>query len=375
VRPVEVAQHQQSTINSSGGAVVAMVTRSKQSEQLHQSDEAMFVSVIRRSREGSDNDDRRGSSAFSSMLVSHAAFITIHFDNPLTLYPSPPFHSSYDINFLTIPSTMDNQQLQEQEVESDSEIEWESDDEDEEDVYEYGCMMTENMALACKGGDEKTIVRLLDKGERIDDGVDNDGKTPTLLALMFRNLSCVRMLVGRGADLSRTNESGRNALHIAAAGGDIECINWVLANTSIDVNSNDDAGYTPIRCAASWGRLDAGLLLVEKGANLFLKNDDGESVMDIALGPQLLQHAKDLIWVSVRPLLLLSKACSTSTTSSSLIKVFSISGLVRDYIAPYVMRKGLITRDPEQDVDKEPEADEVKLRVEAALAAASSLFS
>jgi hypothetical protein len=55
-----------------------------------------------------------------------------------------------------------------------------------------------------------------------------------------------------------------------------------------------------------------------------------------------------------------------------LIKVFSISGIVRDYIAPYIMRKGLIIRDPEEDVDEEPEADEVKLRIEAALAAASS---
>jgi transcriptional regulator of heat shock response len=37
------------------------------------------------------------------------------------------------------------------------------------------------------------------------------------------------------------------------------------------------------------------------------------------------------------------------------------------------MRKGLIIRDPEEDVDEEPEADEVKLGIEAALAAASSL--
>jgi hypothetical protein len=104
--------------------------------------------------------------------------------------------------------------------------------------------------------------------------------------------------------------------------------------------------------------LDAGKLLVEKGANLFKKNNIGISAMDEPSGSQVLQHAKDLIWESVKPLLLLSSACSTSTQSTSLIKVFSISGIVRDYIAPYIMRKGLIIRDPEEDVDEEPEADD-----------------
>jgi hypothetical protein len=97
--------------------------------------------------------------------------------------------------------------------------------------------------------------------------------------------------------------------------------------------------------------------------------------MNRPFSPQVLQHAKDLIWVSVKPLLLLSKICSTSTPSTSLIKVFSISGLVRDYIAPYIMRKDVIIRDPEEDVDEEPEADGVKLRIEAALVAASSSSS
>jgi hypothetical protein len=123
--------------------------------------------------------------------------------------------------------------------------------------------------------------------------------------------------------------------------------------------------------------LDGGKLLVEKGANLFKKNDDGKSAMDQALGPQVLQHAKDLIWESVKPLLLLSKSCSTSTTpTTSLIKVFSISGLVRDYIAPYIIRKDLIIRDPEEEDDGEdPEADEVRLRIEAGLAAGGSSSS
>jgi hypothetical protein len=39
------------------------------------------------------------------------------------------------------------------------------------------------------------------------------------------------------------------------------------------------------------------------------------------------------------------------------------------------MRKGLIIREPEEGVDEEPVPDEVKLRIEAGLAAASSSSS
>jgi hypothetical protein len=169
----------------------------------------------------------------------------------------------------------------------------------------------------------------------------------------------------------------------------IVSINWVLANTTIDINSTNSVGWTPIWCALFKGRWDGGLLLVEKGANLFIKSDAGESAMDRSLGPYVLRHAKnysnELRWSSVKPLLLLSKACAIATDDDSLspvqplpsvAKVFGISGIVRDYIAPYLMRNDIITRDPEdKDEDKEPEPDEVKLRIEAALAAACSSSS
>jgi hypothetical protein len=158
----------------------------------------------------------------------------------------------------------------------------------------------------------------------------------------------------------------------------------VLANTTIDVNSTCNTGSTPIRWALSpqANRLDKGKLLVEKGANLFKKNDDGESAMDLPLGPQFLQHAKDLVWESVKPLLLLSKACSTNALPFNpstaiplpLITVFSIEGIVRDYIAPYIKRKDVITRDPSiPRPTKEP--DDVKKRIEAGLAAGNSSSS
>jgi ankyrin repeat protein len=205
--------------------------------------------------------------------------------------------------------------------------------------------------------------------------IDDGGHTPIMRAVRYVHLPLAIMLVGRGADLSRVTNAGPNVLHVTSISGNLECIEWVLANTNIDVNSTTNYGTTPITWALNYNELDAGKLLVEKGANLFIRNDNGESAMDLPLGPQVLQHAKDLIWESVKPLLLLPSACSTSPSTSLLIQVLSIEGIVREYIAPYLMRKGLIIRDPEEDVDEEPEPDEVKLRIEAALAAGGSSSS
>jgi hypothetical protein len=199
-------------------------------------------------------------------------------------------------------------------------------------------------------------------------------------ALWKGRLHAVIMLAGRGADLSRVDADGQTLLHLSARGNNNECIKWVLANTSIDINSTDEFGDTSLGDTLESTQLDAGKLLVEKGANLFMKNDDGRSAMDDELGPQVLQHAKDLIWVSVKPLLHLSKASSLAADESlslalpSVVKVFGIEGVVRDYIAPYIMRKGLIIRDP--SIPRPPkQPDEVKLRIEAELAAAASSSS
>jgi ankyrin repeat protein len=219
------------------------------------------------------------------------------------------------------------QQIEEHQEQQAEEIESDDDDGEDEEEDDDPLAMGNAMFSACEGVHLETIVSLLDAGKNVN-CINSSRTTPIMYSLYYWHLHVAIMLVGRGADLSWVNNDGSNVLHYAAGGGNCECIEWVLANTSIDVNSTDSEGWTPIIWALNNNRLDAGKLLVEKGANLFNKSDNAESAIDLVLGPQVLQHAKDLIWESVKPLLLLSSACSTSTPSTSLIKVFSISGLV-----------------------------------------------
>jgi hypothetical protein len=234
-------------------------------------------------------------------------------------------------------------------------------------------MESMTMYTACAKGRVDDVRRLLDAGEDVNNTA-GFSMTPVMRALVHGHIDVVRLLHERWADLSRVDASGRNVLHVAANGGNIECIVWVFANTAIDVNSEDNHGHTPISLALLNSNLMAHNLLIERGANLFIKNIFGRRAIDYGNGPQLLQHAKNLLWESVKPLLLLSKAISIAVDYKSLPspvlpsvdKAFGISGIVRR-IASYLKRGKLIVRDPSiPKEDQEP--DDVKRRVEATLA-------
>jgi ankyrin repeat protein len=162
-------------------------------------------------------------------------------------------------------------QLQQEEVESDDDDneEFESDldsDEDEDDEEEEDgdnpLVMCSDMWTACQAGDVKSIISLLDAGKSVN-CVSAAGMTPITLALHYGRFNAVIMLARRGADLSRVDNDGWNVLYHASQGGDCECIEWVLANTSIDINNSTDIqGDTPIMSAICYARLDAAKLLL-----------------------------------------------------------------------------------------------------------------
>jgi hypothetical protein len=71
--------------------------------------------------------------------------------------------------------------------------------------------------------------------------------------------------------------------------------------------------------------MEVAFLLVENCANIFKKDDDGIRAIDCGtIGPQVLQHAKDLRWASVRPVPLLCKAFSTGNPTLNNITPISI---------------------------------------------------
>jgi ankyrin repeat protein len=241
------------------------------------------------------------------------------------------------------------------------------------------------MRAACYNGDVVTIVRLL-KGGESPNSIDLNGWTPVMWCVGHRQVNAAQELVAGGADLSiRSRGDEMSVIHMAARGGDLDCVKLVLANTTIDVNSTTNKGWTPLHYSLFDNRYEASKLLLMKGANLFAKDNEGLRALDrsvfdqqnVFLGPQLLDYGKDLKWQSVKELLLLSASFASPSRPLSLnfkpaqiqsvriaASVLANSDLVR-HISEFVRRTDLITVDPAPDAPLPP--DEVRERVEAEL--------
>jgi ankyrin repeat protein len=64
----------------------------------------------------------------------------------------------------------------------------------------------------------------------------------------------VRALVALGANVNTIDNNSRNALHIAAVIGSLECIHILLSETDINLNARDLCGKTPFLYALQKGR-------------------------------------------------------------------------------------------------------------------------
>jgi ankyrin repeat protein len=120
-----------------------------------------------------------------------------------------------------------DQELHQQNVESDDDDDGEEQEDDdgieEEEEDDDHLVMEDAMERACQGGHMETIASLLDAGTNVN-CIDEGGHTPIMVALHSGQLLAAIMLAGRGADLSRITNDGVNVLHLAACGGDCECI-------------------------------------------------------------------------------------------------------------------------------------------------------
>jgi uncharacterized protein len=126
--------------------------------------------------------------------------------------------------------------------------------------------------------------------------VSFDGQTPFTRAALAGDVTVMRLLLANHADPNLTTNLGTTAL-MAIAG-----INWVVNQTfsrpdrdyiaaaklclelGADVNATNSQGFAPIHGAANRG-FDAMIrLLVENGARLDVKDEQGRTPMDFAEG-------------------------------------------------------------------------------------------
>lgn len=125
------------------------------------------------------------------------------------------------------------------------------------------------------------------------------GETPLMLAAIKGNLPAVQALLARGADV---NQPGWAPLHYAVSGGTPQHAQIValLLEHSAYIDAASPNGSTPLMLAARYGSDAIVQLLLQEGADPTLKNQQGLTARDFALGAER-EHTAALIADALRP--------------------------------------------------------------------------
>jgi ankyrin repeat protein len=117
--------------------------------------------------------------------------------------------------------------------------------------------------------------------------LSTDGWTPLHLAAFFGHAAMVRLLLARGADATIWGRAfERNLpLHAACAGRNAkpEVVRLLIPATP-ELDARQGGGWTPLMLASVNGMADSVELLLAAGADPALRNDKGESPIELARG-------------------------------------------------------------------------------------------
>ncbi|MDH5217142.1 MAG: ankyrin repeat domain-containing protein, partial [Gammaproteobacteria bacterium] len=131
---------------------------------------------------------------------------------------------------------------------------------------------------AAAGGHAKVVELLIEKGANAN-LTNKYGATPLTNAVFFGHEEATRALLASKTRLSE--ETTENAFLIAAGLGNVQLLTDLLAY-GVDLNSRGKQGRTALMAATTFEHVDAVKFLTEKGADLTIRDIEGQTVLDIA---------------------------------------------------------------------------------------------
>jgi len=135
------------------------------------------------------------------------------------------------------------------------------------------------LILAIKDKSAK-VTELLINDKRTDVDLSNKyGETPLMIASIDDDLPVVKALVLQRKAM--VNHIGWTPLHYACTKGHLEVAQFLIANGAI-VDSPNLGDTTPLMMAVQSGNEQLVKLLLDKGADIQLRNTNGLSAIDIA---------------------------------------------------------------------------------------------
>ncbi|MEM6277016.1 MAG: ankyrin repeat domain-containing protein [Pseudomonadota bacterium] len=140
------------------------------------------------------------------------------------------------------------------------------------------------LSIATARGDSGVVEVLLAVGAD-PNTIDATGRSILMSALVRQRYSVAKVLVANGVDvnLPEENPAGRSPLQLVIdESPSIEAMDLLLS-AGADINFRDARGETALASAAFMNRPDAARYLIEKGADLSLRNNEGVSPLGRAL--------------------------------------------------------------------------------------------
>ncbi len=135
------------------------------------------------------------------------------------------------------------------------------------------------LVFAVRSGAPKTVAYLLKQPSIQIDATNMADETALMLAANANDLASAQLLIEAGASVNRPNWT---PLHYAASKGHTAMMRLLIENDAY-VDAESPNGTTPLMMAAYYASPNAVKLMLEEGADPLLKNQDGQTALDMAL--------------------------------------------------------------------------------------------
>ncbi|NWV96444.1 ASB10 protein, partial [Machaerirhynchus nigripectus] len=148
----------------------------------------------------------------------------------------------------------------------------------------YEQELTTPLHITASRGYTDCLRLLLLRGAAVD--FAPGGKTALHEACAAASTDCVRLLLSSGADPEAVSEDGYRPLHLCKSSDSIECVQQLLQHGASANSRTEDENDTALHVASRHGLAEHVQLLLHHGAELEVKNKEGQTPLNAACAQQ-----------------------------------------------------------------------------------------